>query len=123
MLSRTSMEFVIDGVAKSLQTSHKSNGKKYPELSPGWAYHYTNGPLSAIKVKGISRRGKYGQVVIELAKELRCVVAALLRVSPSIRKALQSERVDRITTNFYPAKITSGDGTSKHGCDVYMKQT
>ena len=123
MLSRTSMEFVVDGVSKGLQTRHKSSGKKYPELAAGWSFHYTEGPLSAIKVKGVARKGKYGQVVVELSKELRCVIAALLRVSPSIRRALQSERVDRIATNFYPTKISNGDGTTKHGCDVYMKGT
>ena len=52
---------------------------------------------------------------------MRCCSA--LRVSPSIRRALQSERVDRIATNYYPAKISSEDGTTKHGRDVYMKGT
>eukprot|EP00117_Sycon_ciliatum_P033377 scpid89489/ scgid25696/ len=120
MLSRTSTEFVVDGVSKGLQTRHKSKGKKYPELAAGWSFHHTEGPLSAIKVKGVARKGKYGQVVVELSKELRCVVAALLRVSPSIRRALQSERVHRVATNFYPTKISSGDGTTKHGCDVHV---
>ena len=113
----------MDGVSKGLQTRHKSKGKKYPELAAGWSFHYTEGPISAIKVKGVARKGKYGQVVVELAKELRCVVEGLLRVSPSIRRALQSERVHRVATNFYPTKISSGDGTTTHGCDVYVKGT
>eukprot|EP00117_Sycon_ciliatum_P019060 scpid80224/ scgid17406/ len=79
--------FVTDGVERGLQAKHKVGP---PDLAPDAVFHHPETAVSAFLKEGIARKGKYGQVTIELPVELSEVIESVVRVSPSLRRAAAS---------------------------------